>query len=504
VAPDRAGTVTADVRVTAAPGERRVPFGWSAAAIPVAGTAAPLRLAWPVGGATAAHLGVAGLLGGPTGFDGSPAVDFRLVVACDDREVKRVLVRAGGSVLGSLDIRFADPHQRFSLSLDDDQARLAMDQGVELTLTEGTSPLWIFTAARCPAFHRPGLVARTTRERLAAFWDLLVSVGSIQPFGWMEGCVLDALTELHDMLPNSRRRVRQAIADHLGLYLPGSALVYEDPRGRPADGRFYGIEATLPVAALARAAGAHPAVRLAVDDWRARADEEGCVRQAATTAEGCYTVAYPMAVVARSQRLPELAEMARTQLWIRRLRLFSNDALHLRRLPDDSVVYRHWARAHAWYLLGLVRTARELDGWARTDDLWAEARSSAERVLDLRMPDGLWACFVDDPASGVETCGSAGIAAALALGRAAGRFDAAAGQAARTAWDALIPWLTPDGVLAGSSQANKGGEALQRSGYRVASGVATGLLGQLGAALLRLGLLEAAPVLGWERPAVAP
>jgi unsaturated rhamnogalacturonyl hydrolase len=54
---------------------------------------------------------------------------------------------------------------------------------------------------------------------------------------------------------------------------------------------------------------------------------------------------------------------------------------------------------------------------------------------------------------------------------------------ARKAWQALTGELTPDGYLANTAQNNKGGEELQRGGYRVISPHAIGLLAQLSAAL---------------------
>lgn len=44
---------------------------------------------------------------------------------------------------------------------------------------------------------------------------------------------------------------------------------------------------------------------------------------------------------------------------------------------------------------------------------------------------------------------------------------------------ALLENLTPDGMLGGVSQSNKGGEALQRSGYRVISQMSMGLLANI-------------------------
>jgi hypothetical protein len=411
---------------------------------------------------------------------------LRITVALDDREEKLLDIRsaATGSRLGSIDVRFADPHQRFGLALDAAGARAAMEEGVEVRLARGATPLWIFAGPPAPAGHRPHLLPASAGGGPGVLLRRLAAVDSAQPFGWMEGCVLDALTDLAAEFPVART----ALQRHLDLYVGRGRLEYEDPRGRVADGRIYGVEATLPFAALARLRPRHPALELALAAWRERTDGDGCVRDGPTTAEGGYTAGYPMAVIARRRGSPELARAAVRQQLARRDRLIAGGALHLRQLEDGRRTFRHWARAYAWYLLGLVRTARELDACrlAPTAERWAAARAAARTAVDTQAADGLWACFVDAPESGPEASGSAGIAAALALGHGAGALDRRAAEAATRAWAALTRHVTADGWLAGSSQANKGGEALQRGGYRVLSGSGTGLLGQLGAALARL------------------
>jgi hypothetical protein len=466
-----AGTVRApDV---SPPVDHRVPFGWPAVAIPHDPGLSALELRWPAGNSTA---------------PARPA-DLRITVARDDREEKTVLAVAArsGRPLGRLDIRYADPHQRFGLALDAERVAIARAEGIALRVARGTSPLWIFAGG--PERHRPGLVGGAAGGP-AALFDRLASLDSVQSFGWMEGCVLDGLLDLADALPAHAGRVNAAIDDHLAHYLADGRLRYEDPRGRPADGRFYGIEATLPVAAIARRHPGHPVIDLAIDFWRSTMDGEGCARDGRTTAEGCYTVAYPMAVIAAHRRSAELADLAVAQLTTRRDRLWAGDCLFQRRLPDGELAYPDWARGHAWYLLGFLRTAAALRGFLGSADiapLLAEARRCARLLLDRQGPSGLWPCFLGMPATGDETCGSAGIAAALALGHHLGCLGPPAAAAARRAWVALRAALSPDGWLGGGSQANKGGPALQRGGYRVLSGVGTGLMGQLGAILTRIG-----------------
>jgi unsaturated rhamnogalacturonyl hydrolase len=58
-------------------------------------------------------------------------------------------------------------------------------------------------------------------------------------------------------------------------------------------------------------------------------------------------------------------------------------------------------------------------------------------------------------------------------------------DAAHRAYEGLLPHVRPDGLLGGVAQSNRNGEELQRSGYRVLSQMAMGLMGQLSAAIGR-------------------
>ncbi|GAA4399201.1 hypothetical protein GCM10023187_10680 [Nibrella viscosa] len=87
------------------------------------------------------------------------------------------------------------------------------------------------------------------------------------------------------------------------------------------------------------------------------------------------------------------------------------------------------------------------------------------------------------PETGPETSGTAGIAAALAIGHNWGRLPQSYEKVVHTAWNGLKSHLTPDGYLRGTAQANKGGEDLQRNGFRVISPYTLGFLGQIQAAM---------------------
>ncbi|TVQ25491.1 MAG: glucuronyl hydrolase, partial [Spirochaetaceae bacterium] len=255
------------------------------------------------------------------------------------------------------------------------------------------------------------------------------------------------------------------------------------------ENRLTTIENTLPFAILGRTAPEHPAIAIATDFWNESLSEDGRIQDSdLVSAEGSYTVAYPLASVASSRRDSSAMLLARTALAeLRRRRdcLTHGDDLSLRRYDDGRLTFTNWARAYAWYLLGLVRTLAIVEPLTGLDttDLEAEYRRVASIALEKRLSNGLWSCFVDDADTGVETSGSAGIAAALAIGARMGIGDDAHTQAAYTALTELLSFLTPDGMLGGVSQSNRGGEPLQRSGYRVLSPMASGLLAQLMAGL---------------------
>jgi rhamnogalacturonyl hydrolase YesR len=133
--------------------------------------------------------------------------------------------------------------------------------------------------------------------------------------------------------------------------------------------------------------------------------------------------------------------------------------------------------------LGLTRTIIALEGLLDVTAAREEAVRLAKWIVPYQLPSGLWSVFVDEPRLRPDTSGSAGIAAALALGAAHGWLDDDACEAAVKCLDGLKPYLTPDGFLGGASQSNKGGPELQRSDYRVIYQMGMGLMAQLIAAL---------------------
>lgn len=470
-APARAGSRCAvaevEARHRAAPPEP-LRAGWSAFCLGP-GSRGGARLRWSRG------------LAGPA--------RLRVTVAFDARENLRVRARTlrSRAWLGTLDVRFAYPLQPFELALNERQTEQATSEGVELTLVEGRGPLWLFGAEAPPEFGPLGPHLRSEEPAgAAAFEQAVESLAIAQPFGWMEGCVMDGLEQ---------RRAR------LGLGSSGRALqqhmaAFVDRRETPRYAPHldtavrHGTEGLLPFAMLAKLDPGHPALdEMLAFCTRTAAERGGVIRDGSmTTAEGCYTLAYPLAALGRARGEAKLRSLAVAQLLDRIELLPHGGALYLRASEDGSRTFANWARGVAWFALGIVRTMEELPA----EEIPARAREAlawcAGLALRWQNPQGLWHCFLDDPATGVETSGSAGIAAALACGARWLPEPERARRAARAAHAELMRrHLVPGGYLGGVSQANRDGERLQRNGYRVIGHFGAGLLAQLDAALKAAG-----------------
>lgn len=413
---------------------------------------------------------------------------LRLTVAFDARENIRLRATAArtGQLLGFFDIRFAYPFQPFDLPLTARQAEQAAAQGVGLEMEQGAGPLWLFREAP-PEFGvslAPHLrrAARVGAERFA---EALASPAMAQPFGWMEGCVLDGLEQRVKHL--RAKRDEEALAWHIQAFFDHRRM----PRYVPhADSPVsHGTEGLLPFAALARHDAAHPAFEGMLEFCdRAAEATGGIIRDGrTTTAEGCYTLAYPLAVLGVVRDDRRLRDLAVKQLVHRIERLAAGDVLYLRAADGGTRTFPNWARGVAWFALGLVRTAgvlpaREVPAEVREAFAWC-----AELALKWQDRRGLWSCFIDQPETGPETSGSAGIATALAAGARLLPDPARAIRAARAAHRELMKkYLEPGGFLGTVSQANRDGERLQRGGYRVIAHYGAGLLAQLDAAIATL------------------
>ena len=430
------------------------------------------------------------------GWDDVPqgVTALRLTVAIDDRSVPLARIHAhlaaSGQPLGTFDIRYSYPFQPFEIPLSEEQGRRACRQGIRLLL-EGADHYHLIAGTRpAEAALQPHLLTPdATVSRMEQMVRRLLSPAGRQPFGWLVGCVTDGLIDLAQARPELG--ADQALREQfLQVFVPDGDLHYDAPGSKPMHNSYYGIEATLPLAALVQMQPQHHAVERAVDFWRSRRDAQGCIRDQTITSEGAYTVGWPLAKVAQVLKQEAWRPWAIDQL-LHRARInmpegardrqgrpgviFQKvDQQHQRALPN-------WARGVAWLLLGFARSMAFGD--LRDPRLDPRFTQMAAIALRHQRERGLWGNFLDDPASPVDTSGSAGIAAALAIGARHGLLSPAAKQAAQRALAALEQYLTPDGYLTGCAQLNKGGEALQRSDYRVISQMGMGLMLQLYAAL---------------------
>ena len=456
----------------------REPFHWQVAGLEAR---SELRLSWPaetVEGATRLRIAV-----------------------LDTREPQyRVEFRLNGSgrVVGEFDIRWAAHFQVFEIELSAADAAEMTRNGAVLRVVQGEKPLWVLTGASgatpLPVALAPHLLAVMATDKGAEFLARMASLAVVQCFGWMEGCIMDGLHDLAQI--SSSPRFKAALRAHLELFFrPDGQLIYEifgrwpdgsRAFGAPSDNRIGTIETTLPFAALCHEFPDHPALQLALDFWNARADETGLVRDGNVTTEGSYTIGTPMAVIARARDDEDLARRALAQITLRHRILFDGQRLPRWRGGEEGD-YKYgdvnWSRGVAWQLLGAARALAQLEGFIATDQARRQFVELALWARSFQLPNGLWSVFLDEPTLAPDTAGSAGIAAALAIGARRGWLGRADLEAAQRAYDALENYLTPDGFLRGVSQSNKGGEALQRSDYRPIYQMGMGPMAQLIAAL---------------------
>ena len=450
------------------PEGKRLTFGWPVFAVSPETTA---QLTFPVNT--------------PTG-----PLRLRFSVGMDVREEKVIEVRSAKTdqLLGTIDARFAYTTELYEVLISADKAQLLRQEGIRLKLVTGKLPIWFRAPSSDTSYV--GLQPHVLLDRSAmnpekVFWQNLGSIRSIQSFSWMEGCVTDGLMDW--WMQTKDPVAKKALETHFARFFDSQQrLVYENPRNDPADGTIYGIECPLPLAALARLQPNHPALNLLIDFVQKRVNESGeLIQEMTPTTEGCYTLAYPMGVLAQQRNDLELARLALVQLKRRQELLVTPEIVYQRRYVNGKgYEFPNWGRGVVWYLLGTVRTLAALKPFENQLDKEAIAslqsmfRHTSQRVLAARSEQGCWHAFVGEPQTGVDTSATAGIAAALALATRMGWLPADTLRKLLPTKEALFRYLTPDGFMTGTCQGNKGGEALQRNGYRVMSQFAGGLLAQ--------------------------
>jgi len=412
-----------------------------------------------------------------------------LAVAIEDRDFKRLhfLDANTRELLAELPVECADNYQILEIELSPQTLLKIKEHGLKIEMVEGSQPLWLFApdanSKQGLELHLPRITSGSFDFCEAALQNALFSLGSLQAFGWKEGCVLDGLWE-HHQRTNSAAALA-AFKRHLNYFgFDSKQLKYETPRNIRVFDSVYGVEGTLPFAHAALLDKNHPWVDLAIKFWLGLLEENGMAHDSdVITAEGAYTVAYPMAMVGQLRGNTILIEAAEKLLLESYWRLFQSDGIYLRHFANGKRTHRNWARGTAWLLLGHAQTLRCEVDFTKRAELIQQFQTLTTYIAKYQQPNGLWACYIDEPQISADTAGSAGIAASFAIGAAEGFLAPEFKQYASRAFTGLTSQLTSEGFLRGCAQSNKDGEDLQRSNYRVISPYALGLLGFLQAAL---------------------
>tara|TARA_R110000764_G_scaffold42426_4_gene95579 strand:+ start:4983 stop:5468 length:486 start_codon:yes stop_codon:yes gene_type:complete len=102
------------------------------------------------------------------------------------------------------------------------------------------------------------------------------------------------------------------------------------------------------------------------------------------TAEGCYTVASPMAVIGKVWNDSALKNRALEQLK-HRFVLIENGNLNLRYHSDKgSYSYKNWARGAARILLGFARTLAELKGEIQNQEIIIKFKEGVDNAISMQ------------------------------------------------------------------------------------------------------------------------
>nr|WP_321356341.1 glycoside hydrolase family 88 protein [uncultured Draconibacterium sp.] len=411
---------------------------------------------------------------------------LRLTVAQEIWDRKRIHASIPGTEinLGTFDIKYSSVLVPYEIEIPQQYLSQITKNGISLVL-ESKSPFWFFeeTSAESPGLVPHILSAEKATGAMNDFLDCFLSENSVQAFGWREGTVLDGLWQLYTQTKNEK--ALQVIQQHLNLFFDDSGnLVYENAGSKPNDNRVDGIESTIPFATLSRLQPEHPILDTVIDGWQELKKENGMIIDGnMVSAEGCYTISYPMAVMGKTRQNKTLIEEAQAQLK-HRFVLINDGDFYLRYYTNGRYTYKNWARGAAWFLLGYVRTIEEL-GIENIDiEIANKFKDAVDIALSMQRPDGLWSCFMDDPANSLpDASGSAGIAAAVMSGINLGILPVTYQENVEDCYKSLQNYITPDGFLKGVAQDNRGGEMLQRSDYRVIAQMGMGMMAQLYAAL---------------------
>lgn len=404
------------------------------------------------------------------------ACSLRITSATDVREVVVLEVKTAktGKKIADWDLRFAALLQPFELAISNEDLKAVLAEGITLKMIQGTKPFWFFTenktAHNAPNAYLPHLLVYEKNTNKEAWKDRLLSLESLQTFGWQQGVVWDGLLEMSQ----HSKRAKSVLKQQLALYFANDSLVYCNLNNVKTVESIHTVESILPFAILAQTHPKHPLLKTAISFCEAHANAEGVIADGTGTdrmlkTEECYTVCYPLAVLSKLLNRPELAQLAIKTLQSRISLLEKGNSIFQRCTEQGELFFENWSRGAAWHLLGLAKTLVHLPESQEKESLKISFQKAVDNVLRYQQANGLWYCFFHRPETGLETSGTAGITAALTYGYKNGLLNEIAKKAAEKAQNGLFPYLTPDGYLTGTAQVNKGGEALQQNGFRVIS-----------------------------------
>lgn len=417
---------------------------------------------------------------------------FLFTIGLDDREHKTLefSLAESNEVLGSIDVPFAYFLQPFEFIFNEKYLPAINREGVRICLKKGTSPLWILLDNRLHG-ETTGLLSPHLTPSSSSIpnpwqkaFELITSTASLQPFGWLEGCVLEGLTYLYQ-LREWQDQAKSGIQQHLNWFFKERGIDTENIKSEPTK-EWHGIEETLMAATLYRFNPNHPSINSVLQFWDQQLQKGHLMGGAGgyRKCEACYTVAYPMALIAQGRGDRDRLTLAIELLLSQKPYLFPGNTLY-QGYYQGKGLFANWARGIAWYMLGFTGILNIL----KSEDHPLKSRLEEELthvcnwILTMQNHEGLWYCYTDRPETGVETSGSAGIAGALAMAYRLHCTSEKGLNAAFRCQTALSSHLSHEGLLHGVSQVNKGGESLQADGYRCYSQMGTGLAVQLTALL---------------------
>ncbi len=120
-----------------------------------------------------------------------------------------------GETIATLDIKYAHPFQPFETQIESKLLPEIILQGIGLRMVKGKNDAWFYQIDSKRSDNlglQPQLLAGTYPGKTKELFENLYSMNSFSPFGWMGGCVMDALLELSR---NGDRKARKTLQKQL-------------------------------------------------------------------------------------------------------------------------------------------------------------------------------------------------------------------------------------------------------------------------------------------------